>query len=185
MLVTLVDSVPWAHEVGDGYLRRIAISMGDRFDTIPHVLTDELPLQARPGQLFIFGYEADAIKAVYQYDAYTRRLGELRLPDDFNPLYSSPSISPSGEHIAYLDVPRNGTAAAVVRSWPALDLVWKTESITISATDYYTPATRWLSPDTAEVFIDVGGSTWLRVSGSVRERRIIAVDTVYQLPTLR
>lgn len=154
---------------------------GDRADTIPGVLTIDQPVLTG-SRVLGFQYDEDGfIVAAFDYDLRQRRLRTLPLPTDFNAYFSAPSFSPDGSHLAYVIVPKDGTGWGAVVSWPERQLVWRTERVQVPATDARIASTRWISPDTAEILISVGdymGYGMYRVTGSVRERRVLLADTV-------
>lgn len=183
--VRLVDSIPWANELGEGVLRRVEVRGGGRVDTVPRVLTDDLPLVTAAGEVLGFAWEEDRIVDGFVYDARTRRTRRLRLPGDFDSVFSAPALAPDGRHLAYAVVPGDGTAWAAVRSWPAGRLVLRSPAVEVPATDSPGNLSRWLSADSAEVFVETGfatGHAWLRVLGSVRAGRVLAADTVRRPP---
>lgn len=184
--VALVDSVAWEHELGEGYLQRVEVWTKGRTDTIPGVLTAELPVALRQGRLLGFSYQADAVQAAYEYDPRKGSTQVHSLPDDLNGVFSAPSFAPDGRHLAYIVFSGDGTAWAAVRTWPRGQLVWRSKRVEVPATDAAGGnLVRWLSPDTVEVFIETGRSTgggWYHVRGSVRQRRIVAEDSVFALP---
>lgn len=182
---TLIDSVPWATEEGSGYLRRVEVRVGDAADTIAGVLTAEHPIVVG-ARVLGFAYRDDEITGAFEYDAAHRLLKWDALPPSFSAYFSAPSLAPDGRHIAYIVVPGNDTAWAVVRTWPGGAPVWRSSAVEVPATDALGGnLTRWLSPDTAEVFIESGATTgtqWLHVLGSVRESRVLRADTVRHAP---
>lgn len=183
--VRLVDSVAWSNEMGDGVLRRVEVRSGARRVVLPGVLTDGEPVVTAAGEVLGFAWEEDRVVAGFAYDARTGRTRRLRLPRDVNPVLSAPTLAPDGRHLAYVVTPGDATGWAVVRTWPEGRLVFRSAVVEVPATDSPGNFTRWLSPDSAEVFVETGFSTddaWLRVLGSVRERRVVAVDTVRQAP---
>ncbi len=183
--VELVDSIPWSNELGEGTLRRVEVRAGARVDTIRHVLTYEVPTLVRGSHLLGFSYEEDAVVSGYQYDVRTGRVKRLSLPSDFHPTFSAASISPDGRYIAYVVAPGDATGWGMVRTWPRLKLVLRTDQVEVPATDSPGNYTRWLSPDTTEVFVETGYSTengWYRVRAAVSRKEILAADTVRQLP---
>jgi hypothetical protein len=183
--VQLVDSVAWEHELGDGFLRRVEVRHAGRSDTLPGLLVFAPPVLAGD-RLFGFEYHQDAVVAGFRYDVRRRRLRRFPLPDDINPVFSEPSLSPDGRHVAYVSVPGDATGWAVVRTWPAGRLRVRSDRVQVPATD--SPGgngSRWISPDTAEVFIETGFATesgWYRVLASVSERRVLEADTVRTTP---
>jgi hypothetical protein len=179
--VQLVDSVFWEHELGDGFLRRVEVRHAGRADTLPGLLVLAPPVLAGD-RLFGFEYDQDAVVAGFRYDVRRRRLRRSTLPDDLNPVFSEPALSPDARHVAYVAVPGDATGWAVVRTWPGGRLVVRSDAVEVPATD--SPGgngSRWISPDTAEVFIETGAATesgWYRVLASVSRRRVLEADTV-------
>lgn len=183
--VALVDSVPYATEEDSGYLRRVELRSGALVDTVPGVLTAELPI-AVGARVLGFAYRDDEITGAFEYDAAHRRLKWDALPPDFNGYFSAPSIAPDGRHIAYIVEPGNDTAWTVIGTWPGGSPVWRSASVEVPATDFLGGnLTRWRSRDTAEVFIESGFSTgteWFHVLVSVRPARLLRADTVRRPP---
>jgi hypothetical protein len=183
-LVRLVDSV--AIDEGDGgTLRRVEVRHGTRVDTLADVLTFDLPLLVGGSRLLGFHYGGD-VAGAFEYDLATRTVKRDSLPGDFHPFFSAPAFSPDGRHLAYVVVPGDETGYAVARTWPGLDLVWRSAVVRIPATDAAGGnQVRWLSPDTAEAVIETGYSTdtaWYRVVGSVRQRAVVSADTLREPP---
>lgn len=185
--VQLVDSV--AIDEGDegdeGPLRRVEVRQGTRVDTLADVLTFDLPLLVGGSRLLGFHYGGDVAR-VFDYDLATRTMRRDSLPGDFHPAFSAPAFSPDGRHLAYVVVPGDATGYAVARTWPGLELVWRSATVQVPATDAAGGnQVRWLSPDTAEVVIETGYSTddaWYHVLGSVRRRAVISADTLRARP---
>jgi len=181
--VQLVDSV--AYDEGDGEtFRRVEVRTGVRVDTVPGVLTLELPLVVG-SRLLGFRYDGDTAGA-FEYDLETRTVKRDSLPRDLHPFFSAPAFSPDGRHIAYVVVPGDETGYAVARTWPGLELVWRSAAVRVPATDAAGGnQVRWLSPDTAEVLAETGYSTdeaWYHVVGSVRRRAVVSADTLRARP---
>jgi hypothetical protein len=183
--VQLVDSVFWEHELGDGFLRRVEVRHAGRADTLPGLLVLAPPVLAGD-RLFGFEHHQDAVVAGFRYDVRRRHLRRFRLPDDLNPVFSEPALSPDARHVAYVAVPGDATGWAVVRTWPGGRLRVRSDAVEVPATD--SPGgngSRWISPDTAEVFIETGAATesgWYRVLASVSRRRVLEADTVRSPP---
>ena len=183
--VELVDSVPWEHEQGEGVLRRVQVRAGTRVDTVPRVLTSDLPIVVEGSWLLGLVYDGDAVVAGFRYDVNAAQLRLLPLPADLHSAFSGPSIAPDGKHIAYVAVPGDATGWGVVRSWPDGRPVLTTRRVQIPATDAPGHATRWLSADSAEIFVEIGeatGAAWHRVLVSARSKAILATDTAYAAP---
>jgi hypothetical protein len=183
-LVQLVDSV--AIDEGDGgTLRRVEVRHGARVDTLAGVLTFELPLLVGGSRLLGFDYGGDVAR-VFEYDLGTHTVRRDSLPGDFHPAFSAGAFSPDGRHIAYVVIPGDATGYAVARTWPGLELVWRSATVEVPATDAEGGnQVRWLSPDTAEVLVETGYATdtaWYRVVGSIGRRAVISADTVRERP---
>lgn len=179
--VQLVDSVAWENEMDSGALHRVEVRTGTRVDTIPGVLTAELPLVLGGSRVLGFGYREGDVVDAFEYDARRRRVAHRELPGDLN-AFSTPVFSPDGLHVAYLVAPGDGTGFAIARTWPGKAEVWRGNPIAIPATDACCVSrVRWLSPDEAEVYIesDPGDEpVWLRVRGSIRQKSVVATDTM-------
>jgi Tol biopolymer transport system component len=183
--IRLVDSVAWSNELADGLLWRVEVRSGERTLLLPGVLTSERPVVTGTGEVLGFVWNEDQVVAGFAHDARTGRTRRLPLPDDFDGIFSAHALSPDGRHLAYVDAPGDGTGSAVVRTWPDRRLVLRSRAVEVPATDSPGNFTRWLSPDSAEVFVETGFSTgdaWLRVLMSARSGRILATDTVRRAP---
>jgi hypothetical protein len=184
-VVQLVDSVAWEDEAEEGFLRRVEVRDGVRVDTIPGVLTEDLPVLVGGSRVLGFAYERD-IATAFEYDLRARTVRRDSLPGDLSLFFSAPTFSPDGLHLAYVVVPGNDSAYAVVRTWPGRELVWRSATVQVPATDAAGGTqVRWLSPDEAEVVIETGPSTdeaWYHVVGSVQRRAVVSADTVRERP---
>lgn len=169
-IVQLVDSIPWAHELGEGFLYRVEVRVAGQVDTIAGVLTSELPLVIGSARLLGFGFEADAITYAYEYDMRSGRVRHRDLPGDFDPIFSAPSFAPDGRYIAYVVTRGDATGWGVVRSWPQHRLIVRSDAAEVPATDSPGHFTHWLSADSAELFIETGFSTWERLVSGARIR---------------
>lgn len=183
--VRLVDSIPWEHEMGDGYLRRVEVRTGDRLDTIPRVLTYDLPFVVDGTSVVGLAYKDDGVIAGYQFDPRTRLVTRTPVPRDLNAVMSGASLSPDGRHIAYVAF-GDSRGRAVVRTWPGREVRLRSDWIEVPATD--SPGgnvVRWIAADTVEIFVEANSSAenaWYRVRASMHPARIISADTVNALP---
>lgn len=184
--VQLVDSVAWENEADGGTLRRVEVRDGARVDTVPGVLTTDLPVRVGGSRLLGFAYQEGGISEAFEYDLGTRIVKRDSLPGDLNPFFSAPAFSPDGRHLAYVVIPGDETGYAVVRTWHGRELVWRSAAVRVPATDAAGGTqVRWLSPDTAEVIIETGYSTdeaWYHVVGSVSRRAVVSADTLRERP---
>lgn len=184
--VQLVDSAAWESESDAGTLRRVEVRHGARVDTLAGVLTSELPLVVDRSRVLGFRYEDGGVIGAFEYDPRTRTVRRDSFPVDLHPFFSAPAFSPDGRHIAYVVMPGDETGYAVARTWPANELAWRSAAVRVPATDAAGgTAVRWISPDTAEVVIEMGSSTdeaWYLVRGSVRQRAVLSADTMRVRP---
>jgi len=185
-VVQLVDSVAWEDDADGWTVWRVEVRHGARVDTVPGVLTDELPLLVGGTRLLGLTYRQGEVAEGFAYDLGSRTLRRDSLPSDLNPFFSAPAFSPDGLHIAYVVIPGDETGYAVVRTWPGRELVWRSAAVQVPATDAAGGAgVRWTSPDMAEAWIETGVSTdeaWYRVVGSVRRRAVVSADTTRERP---
>jgi|GEM_PF-2950236 len=185
-VVQLVDSVAWEDKSGEGTLRRVEVRDGFLVDTLADVLTYDLPVVVGGSRVLGFAYDRDGISGAFEYDPAIRSIRRDSLPADFNPFFSAPAFSPDGRHIAYVVVPGDETAHAMVRTWPGRELVWRSAAVRVPATDAEGGnQVRWLDSDTAEFAIETGDATdeaWYHVLGSVQRRAVVSADTVRERP---
>lgn len=183
--VQLVDSVAWEDDAGGGTLRRVQVRAGARVDTLPGVLTRDLPVLVGGHRLLGFEYRGGDVASVFGYDLRTRAVERDSLPPDLHS-FSAPAFSPDGRHLAYVVVPGDGTGYAVARSWPGRALVWRSAAVQVPATDAEGGTqVRWLSPDRVEFLIETGFATdeaWYHVLASVSRRAVLSADTLRERP---
>jgi len=184
--VQLIDSVAWENEANGGTLRRVAVRTGARVDTVPGVLTVDVPVLVGGSRLLGFVYREGGISEAFEYDLGTRAVRRDSLPGDVNPFFSTPAFSPDGRHLAYVVVPGDGTGYAVARSWPGRALVSRSAAVRVPATDAEGGnQVRWLSSDTVEFAIETGFATdeaWYHVLASVSRRAVLSADTLRERP---
>lgn len=99
----------------------VTTSLGAR--TIPNLVTSLLPQLIPPKTLFCLAYENCEIKRFVHYDLTTGRTIAVPMPDDLDPYFGPPSLSPSGDKIAYVSFDRDGKASYRVRTYPSLRLI--------------------------------------------------------------
>lgn len=183
--VRLVDSIPFEDDISDGVLRRVEVRSGGRLDTVPGVLTEQVPLVVGDTAVIGFAFKEGGISAGFRYDPQTRRLSRTPMPRDATTVLSAPSFSPDGRHIAYVAF-TNAKGWATVRTWPGAEPVLRSGVVEVPATD--SPGgnlVRWLAADTVEFFVETGATTdsaWHHVRAALNPARILSADTVYTFP---
>lgn len=174
--VALVDSVPYQTELEDGFLRRVEVRTAARVDTIPYVLTPLPPIVAADGRVMGFDYQAADLVRAFAWDPARRALEPLALPDDADRWFTAPAFSPDGRYLAYVAL-REGFGRGIVRRGARGEVVVRTDSLAIPATDAAINFARWTDADTWEIFIDVGETGWHRFTGTVAAG-VVRSDTV-------
>ena len=174
--VALVDSVPYQTELEDGFLRRVEVRTAAHVDTIPSILTPFLPIVAPDGTVMGFDYLAADLVRAFAWDPARRALEPLELPGDADRWFTAPAFSPDGRHLAYVAL-REGFGRGIVRRGVRGQVVVRTDSVEIPATDAAINFARWTDVQTFEIFIDVGETGWHRFTGTVAAG-VLRADTV-------
>ena len=182
LTVALVDSVPYANELTDGFLRRVVVRTRAHTDTLLGILVDALPVVV--GDTVVHGIRAEENQFVelFTYDARTRRTRTFPVPADWVP-HAVPKLAPDGRHVAYLAQDAQGQGYGAVATVPDGRVVYRGPPATMLETDAGVDAISWTDADRFEIRIDlsyqVGGTQRLR--GTLRPLRV-AVDTLRPLP---
>ena len=90
---------------------------------IPNVATSLLPEFIPPKTLFCLAYENGEINRFIHYNLTTGRATVVPMPDDLDPYFGPPSLSPAGDKIAYISFDREGGAGYRIRAYPSLRLI--------------------------------------------------------------
>ncbi|HMJ19687.1 MAG TPA: hypothetical protein VK478_14990 [Gemmatimonadaceae bacterium] len=186
----LVDTVETDHY----YASRVEVTFAGRVDTIPGVLTFDMPVVASDRALH--GPNIDMEEhyvGIYSYDPRTRVLSNMPLPDDASGWASEVKLSPDASHIAYVGGDSTGDRG-IVRSWPAAAVVFTTMSAPQAPSDYSYNQVWWVSSDSVEFawHIDLGRETkpavprfpFIAIYASLTARRFKA-DTLEKPPNFQ
>jgi hypothetical protein len=183
MSIKLVDSVWYEEEMGDrGFRQRVAIQIDAKVDTVPQVLTRDLPVLTRDSVILGLAYSGEDVFAAFRYHPYQRHLDtiplEPRLPD-YHPYFSGPAFSLDGTFIAYVAL-REGRLWGIVRRWSNLDVVARGPEVGPVSTGFLLNGAKWDDAKTFAVLVDMAGSPhlgWFRVRGTV-DSGVLYVDTL-------
>lgn len=176
--VTLVDSVPYANDLTDGVLRRVAVRAGGRVDTLADVLVAEAPALA--GDTLVVGVaaEEDRVAGLFVHDVRAGRTRRVALPAGLVP-HGRPAVAPDGRHVAYLAQTPEGMGYGAVATVPEGRVVLRGPPAPMLETDAGVDGVAWHDAARFEIRIDlsyrVGGTQRLR--GSVVPPRL-DVDTL-------
>ena len=188
--VRLVDTT----ETEEYSAYKIEVTLGGKIDTIPGVLTFDMPVITADGVLHGPIYTMDGeYRGIYSYEPRTRAISETPLPSDAARWDSEVKLSPDAAHIAYMGGDPTGEHG-IIRTWPAAAVVLTTPSATGVPGDFSYNQVRWASRDSvafswrANVSPKTDGSElkirFMRVYTSLSTRRF-AVDTLQEQPNLR
>lgn len=166
--VALVDSVPFATEMHDGFLRRVEVRSASRIDTIPDVLTHARPTVTPDGRVLGFAWDGMDLRDAFVYAPAARRLERIALPNDADRAFTTPAFSPDGRYLAYVSYPaEGGSARGLVRRDVRGPVVVRTDSVAVPGMDSAFNFARWLDAETFEIYIDVGEEGMHRWLGTV------------------
>jgi hypothetical protein len=169
--VRLVDSVPWTVEFGmdaSGVLHRVAVDYAGRTDTLKGILTALPPVLVGDSVIFGFSFREAELLAGFRYDLREHALTIISVPSEVSE--SQPALSPYADRLAYWYAPGDGTAALVIRHWPAGSELYRSASIGIPATDALLSQVRWVDSTTLRWRLEIPGDraiggTWSATSG--------------------
>jgi hypothetical protein len=182
VVVALVDSVPYANELTEGVLRRVAVRAGGRVDTVADVLVAEAPVLA--GDTLVVGVaaEEDRVAGLFVHDVRAGRTRRVALPPGLVP-HGRPALSPDGRHLAYLAQTPEGMGYGAVATVPAGRVILRGPPAPMLETDAGVDGVAWSDAARFEIRVDlsyrVGGTQRLR--GTVAPPRL-EVDTIRGAP---
>lgn len=165
--VALVDSVPFQTELHDGFLRRVQVRSPAGVDTIRFVLTNAAPVVLADGTVLGFTFAGPDLRAGFRWHPANQTLELIALPDDADRLFTTPAFSPDGRYLAYVTYQPPGYGRGMVRRGARGEVVVRTDSVEVPATDAALNFARWTGAETFEIFVDVGETGWHRFTGTV------------------
>lgn len=178
--VALGDSVAWENDLTSGALYHVVVTTRADTDTVPDVLTTQLPVVVGDSILGI-RYEEDRVLGAFEYAPATRTLRNVALPSDAFQ-FATPHFAPDGRHLAYLALDSTGRASGVVIAWPSLGVLYRGAPATPLATDATVDELSW--PDAAHFTLAVTMQVPLRATQRARGtigydgRATVVVDTL-------
>ncbi|HEV7837056.1 MAG TPA: hypothetical protein VGO75_03245 [Gemmatimonadaceae bacterium] len=189
----LIDSKEVEDMAGSSHTEAgVEVWIGMKADTIPNLIVAKAPGVTRDGVVYGVGITSDGLLGkAYQYDAKTRQLSFVPLPKDVNEWNSDITVSPDGQHVAYIGNDSAGIFG-IVRDWPSMTLVARTPPVKPYPSDYYTDQAHWIDTARFEFFIRTPGgadstnhmiSKFVVARGDVRTRSM-TVDTLAARPEL-
>ncbi len=159
--VALVDSVAYNGGPNSGVLRRVAVQVGARRDTIHGVLTYSMPGVLADTAVVGFAYDRDSVTSVFIYVPARRsvtRRALLPALQDFQPQFATPSFAPDGQSFLYVAYDSTqDSLRPTLRRWPSLDVVATGPGVPVEATDAVPYSTEWRGRDTAVASFSFGG----------------------------
>jgi hypothetical protein len=159
--VTLVDSVVIDTDPAAGALRRVEVRLGPRRDTVPGVLTWDVPGILADTAVVGFSFDRDSVTGIYLYAPARRSLVRRPIPRslrDFAPSLATPTFAPDGRAFLYVgyDAGRD-SVRPTLRRWPSLDVVATGPGMPVEGADLAPHQTEWLGPDTAVATFSLAG----------------------------
>lgn len=169
--VSLVDSLPWANLLEEGFRHRVTVQAAGRVDTIPGIAVTREPVAAENGTLHGFAVERDgSISSGFAYEPSSGGVSRIDLPDDFLD-FTAFALSPGARYLAYVGRAADGQRlAGILRRWPGGELVYRSDPVDGYPSDAANSDVEWHGTDSVEIRIrtadvDTPGGTWLRLRG--------------------
>ena len=156
--VALVDSAGAAPASPSGALRRVAVQVGARRDTVPAVLTQMPPGVLGDTAVVGFTYAGDSVSGVFVYSVAARTVARrpLGLGDLTSP-FAAPSFAPDGQSFLYIaDDTTADSVRPTLRRWPGLDVVASGPGVPAGESEVASYTTEWHGPDTAVATFSFG-----------------------------
>lgn len=149
-----------------GVLNSVVVRRAAQVDTLTGIQVGREPLVAN-AMVTGLSYEGASATAGFIFDADTRALSRIELPEDFS-AWSVWSISPDGSAFAYIARARPDRFKLVVRTWPDLNFLAESSAVPGYPSDVEYNSVDWSSERSFEAFIRTGldGYPFLRVCGS-------------------
>lgn len=181
-------------ETEEYYAYKVEVTLAGRVDTIPGVLTFDIPVVTPDSVLHGPLYTMDENYAgIYSYDPRTRTLSKIPLPRDAAGWASEVKLSPDASHIAYIAGDSTGWQG-IVRSWPAAAVVLATMKAPQAPSDHSYNQVWWVNRDSIEFswHTDLGRETkatvprfpFIAIYTSLAAKRF-TVDTLEKPPNFR
>jgi hypothetical protein len=179
--VALIDSVPYDDELEPGVLHRVSVTGPVGVDTIPEVLTHQLPVVQNDSLVLGFRFDGRTVRDAFAYSPATRRLEPRALPPDFVS-DSWPQFSPDGRYLVYLARDSAGARYGVVLAWPGGLVRYRGIPVMALATDMGVERFVWETPRnfTLEIALEAPFRATQRTRGTISaDGTVVAtIDTI-------
>jgi hypothetical protein len=183
-----------ATETEEYYAYKVEVTLAGSVDTIPGVLTFDLPVATSDGVVHGPVYTMDGDYAgIYSYNPRTRTVSTIPLPRDAAGWASEVKLSPDASHIAYIAGDSTGWQG-IVRSWPAAAVVLTTMKAPQAPSDHSYNQVWWVNLDSVEFswHTDLGRETkptdprfpFIAIYASLPAKRF-TIDTLQTQPNFR
>lgn len=135
---------------------------------IPGLVVARKPQLLPPKTLFFLHYDQCEIKQFVHYDLESGKTIAAKMPDDLDPYFGPPSLSPSADKIAYITFDREGGAGYRIRHYPGLQLIKASPMRPVDGGDVPWEEPRWISDravqfDTENLAEEADKREWNRV----------------------
>lgn len=139
----LVNKKPLESGPVSFYIGQVEVALPDgTTKLLPH--WSYLEPQVAGHRVIFFPTEGLRLTRIFFYDAETDETRSYRLPVDLDPVLGSPSFSPHGDKLAYY-LPK--AQRVIVRHWPSLKILKKSEKFPVRPTDVPPMPPVWTGPD--------------------------------------
>ena len=174
-VASLID---WKFFPGGDGAARVEVRTGNRVDTLAGVFAARDPLVTRDGLVHGIATSKDGgVVAGFDYDPATRKVTRFALPTEVNPSFPDIKLNETANFVAYVAHTRSGQSWAVVRTWPRLELVARSDSSPGYPSDAETDLVEWADSTHFKLSYLTRSGDEIRLTGDARMRQM-KVDTV-------
>ena len=173
----IVSLINWKFFMGGDGAAKVEVRFGTSADTLPDLFAVRDPLVTKDGMVHgISTSEDGGATGGFDYDPATRKLTRFPLPKDVNPSFPDLELNESASWVAYI-AHSSGYSWAVVRTWPRLELVAKSDSSPGYPSDADTDVVGWADSTHFNLRYVTHSGAAVMVTGDARARTI-KIDSV-------